>query len=189
MTTATTAPATTEAPATPPPAGTTTPPAPSTPPPAATTETGAAGSPEQIRADLADERRRRQAAEADLEKLRKQHQTDEEKKLDEARNEGKAEATKTLTTKLVRAEVKSLATGKFADPADAIAHLRDELDTLVTKDGDPDTKAIEAKLDALLKAKPHLGGKARPTPIPGGAGNQPTTTSFNDTIRRQARRG
>lgn len=177
---------------TPPPAGTsTTPPTPSTPPPAANgTEGGnGAGSPEQIRADLVDERRRRQALEADLEKLRKEHQTDEEKKLDEARKEGRSEATKELTGKLVRAEIRTLAAGKFADAADALAHLRDELDTLVTKDGDPDTKAIETKLDALLKAKPHLAARSKPSALPGGGANPPTTTSFNDTIRRKARGG
>lgn len=55
----------------------------------------------------------------------------------------------------VAAEVKALAANDFADPADAAHFL--ELKDFVDDDGEIDTAAIASSLDALLKAKPHLG--------------------------------
>lgn len=56
----------------------------------------------------------------------------------------------------VAAEVRALAAGKFADPADA-AHFLNLKDFISDdEEGDIDTASIQSALDALLTAKPHL---------------------------------
>lgn len=77
---------------------------------------------------------------------------------DRIRREAAAEATQAANRKIVRAEVKAAAAGKFADPADAAAFLNlDEFE--VDEDGEVDGDAIKAALDDLLKKKPHLAAQ------------------------------
>lgn len=98
----------------------------------------------------------KKAALAELEKLRNESLTGQEKAVAEARAEGRAEAMKDANRRLLHAEVRAAAAGVLADPDDAV-HLLD-LDQF-----DPDEidrKAITAALDQLVKAKPYLS----PTP-------------------------
>lgn len=82
----------------------------------------------------------------------------DEADVDKARREAAAEATVKANARVVRAEVKALAGGKFADPADAALYLNlDEFE--VDDDGEVDTDAITAALDDLLKKKPHLAAQ------------------------------
>lgn len=77
---------------------------------------------------------------------------------DKIRREATAVATTAANRKIVRAEVKAAAAGKFADAADAVAFLNlDEFD--VDDDGEVDGDAITTALDDLLKKKPHLAAQ------------------------------
>lgn len=144
---------------------------------------------------LAEERAARKLAEksakdatAELEKLRKESMTDQEKAVAEARAEGRKEALATATDRLLRAEIKA-AGSKLADPGDAVAHLRDagDLGRFLSDDGEVDTKAISSAIDDLVKAKPYLAATAKPGALPGG-GAKPSSNgqSMDDWLRGEA---
>lgn len=68
------------------------------------------------------------------------------------------------------AKVEAKAKGLFADPDDAVSHLRKDVDDLLGRDGKPDDRAIERELTDLLAAKPHWGvGKQGDIGFDGGA--------------------
>lgn len=98
----------------------------------------------------------------------------EEIALENARNEGRTEATKAGNLRVLKSELKAIATGKLADPADA--HLYIDLATFdVNDDGEPDSDALAEAIDKLLIAKPHLAANTAPAPrfmggADGGAG-------------------
>jgi len=82
-----------------------------------------------------------------------------------------AEAAAKAVARAVKAEVKAAAS-QFADPEDAAAFL--DLTAYTSDDGEIDTEAISADLDALLERKPHLrrpatepDKKKQPKPDPG----------------------
>jgi hypothetical protein len=68
--------------------------------------------------------------------------------------------------RILGAEIRAAAAGRFADPADALAFLDlEQFD--VDEDGQTDPDEIRAALDELLRRKPHLaaqGGKRTPVP-------------------------
>jgi hypothetical protein len=79
-----------------------------------------------------------------------------------------AEQAAKATKRAVLAEVRAAA-AEFADPEDAAAFL--DLSSYTSDDGEIDTEAISADLDALLDRKPHLRRAAaeppkRPAPKP-----------------------
>lgn len=91
------------------------------------------------------------------------------------------------TKRAVLAEVKAAA-AQFADPEDAAAFL--DLTAYTSDDGEIDTEAISADLDALLERKPHLRRPAveqkKPAPKPDpGQGARPATppTDFRTATR------
>lgn len=142
---------------------------------------------------LGEERKARRAAEktlreatAELEKLRAEHATEQEKAIAAAKAEGKTEALKTANERLIKAEVKAAAAGKFANPALATKVL--DLDEFeVDDDGEVDAKSIEAAIDAFLKDNPELAGKGRPAGDAGGGprgGDAPATG--DDWLRKMA---
>ncbi|SFT31822.1 hypothetical protein [Streptomyces sp. ok210] len=99
-----------------------------------------------------------------------------------------AEAASKATARAVRAEVKAAA-ADFADPEDAAAFL--DLSAYTSDDGEIDTEAISADLEALLERKPHLRRpaaepekKKQPKPDP-GQGARPTDqpTDFRTASR------
>ncbi|MFE9949297.1 hypothetical protein ACFYRJ_17400 [Streptomyces sp. NPDC005531] len=101
--------------------------------------------------------------------------SDLDKATDKA--ERAAEAAAKATARAVRAEVKAAA-AEFADPEDAAAFL--DLAAYTSDDGEIDTEAISADLEALLERKPHLRRpaaepekKKQPKPDP-GQGARPT---------------
>lgn len=127
------------------------------------------------------------AAKAELEKLKERHKTAEEKAIDAAKAEGRAEALATATARIVKSEIRAAAAGKFHDAEDAIAGLGD-LTRFVNKDGEPDGKAISSAIEELGKAKPWLlatSGKAGP--LRGGGAKPSTGQTMNDLIRGKAR--
>ena len=95
---------------------------------------------------------------AEFDKLTEAQKTEAQKAADRAEAAEKAAAA--ATERAVRAEVKAIATGEFADPSDAYLYLGD-LSRFIGKDGDIDSAAIEAALKEVEKAKPHLVARAR----------------------------
>ncbi len=111
---------------------------------------------------------------AKLADLENQSKSDQEKAVEKARKEADDAARKDeggkWSQRIVRAEVKALAGGKLADPADAVAML-DLSEFKLDDTGNVDPKAVEAAIDKLLEAKPYLaaGGTVR-RPAPQGSG-------------------
>lgn len=148
---------------------------------------------------LEAERRARRDAEAiakkakdELERLRAEAMSEQEKALEAARQEAadaaKAEAAAKYRPKLDRQQVRSAAS-KFARPDDAIRYL--DLDDLPRDDeGELDDKALSKALDDVLKDRPelvareHRRGSADGGPR-GGAGGAPD--DMNQIIRDRMR--
>ncbi len=112
--------------------------------------------------------------------------------VDTIRREAEVAATKKVNARLVRAEVKALATATFADPEDA--HLFLDLDDIdVDDDGEVDTKAIETALKDVLRRKPHLAkvtktdGDDDMEDLDGGARRTSTKPLSMMDVIRQAR--
>ncbi len=123
-------------------------------------ETKRAGSQEVALAELADERKRRQALEREnkqfkerFAKLEEANLNEQEKAIAKARKEGFDEAAKASNAKLVRMAIRSAAREKLADPSDSDVISVDQFE--VGEDGNVDDKAISAALDQLIKEKPH----------------------------------
>jgi hypothetical protein len=161
--------------------------------------TGGDGDAEQLgdagKKALQEERDARKAAEKRAKKaedaaeaLRNRDKSEDEKKLDEAKKAGRAEADAANNARLVKAELRALAaTAKMRDPRDAIAQLSDHLDDIEVDDGEVDSKALQKLLDDLKKNKAYLfddgksgtthqdagiggtGGDGAPTVAPGRA--------------------
>lgn len=100
---------------------------------------------------------------AENERLKGLHATAEEKALDAARNEGKTAAEAEANARIVRTEVKAIATGKLADPSDAARYL-DLADFKLDAHGDVNTKAVEKAIADLIEDKPYLAAKANRIP-------------------------
>lgn len=118
---------------------------------------------------------------AELAKLKTDGQSEAEKAIAKAKDEGKAEATTSANARIVKAEVRAIAAGKI-DPNLAIKLL--DLDQFeVGDDGEVDEKAITKAIGDLLKQHPALAangigkgsadGGAR-----GGASGQPDMNAW-----------
>lgn len=123
--------------------------------------------------------------EAELEKFREDAMSDHEKELEQARKEaleqGRNEALTSANERLFKAEVRAASAGKIVDPdllSDPLVAQRilglDEVP--VTSDGDIDSAAISAAVDAMLEAKPHLAVSATRTPGNADQGARPKGT-------------
>lgn len=127
--------------------------------------------------------------EAELTRIRESSMSEQEKAVEAARREARAEAGKAFNTRLVQAEMRAAAAGKLSDPEDAIRFL--DLETFaVDDDGQVDNKAIAKALDELLKAKPYLAASAtRPTGTADqGARGSGAGSDMNQLIRGAIRR-
>lgn len=132
--------------------------------------------------------KRAKALESELEKLRLENASAEEKAIAAAKAEGRTEALTVSNARLLRAEVKAAASGVLQDPDDAVRLL--DLDQFeVDDDGEVDTKAITAAVERLAKSKPYLAVGAKPTALPGGGATPSQGFSMDDLIRRKAGRG
>jgi hypothetical protein len=108
-----------------------------------------------LKTSLANERKRRETTQRELDELRRKHMTDDEKKLAEARAEGRKAAMSEVRAERLASAVLVAASGKMADPHDAV-HLLGDLDGLVDEDGKVDAKAVAGRIDTLVKDKPYL---------------------------------
>ncbi len=126
-------------------------------------------------------------AQAELDAAREAAMSETERLIAQARREARDEALSEAHTRLVRAEARALATGKLADPSDISSFI--DLTTFeVDADGNVDSAAITAAIDALIKSKPYLAAQRVGGDADAGArGAAPRTTgSMNDLIRRAA---
>ena len=114
----------------------------------------------------AAEKQRADAAEEELRRIREANQTEQEKALAAAREEGKAEVAATANTRLIRAEVKAAAASAgFNDSADAVAQLETRFGEIpVTATGDVDEAAVKAMVNKLAEDKPYLVKQAVTVP-------------------------
>lgn len=96
-----------------------------------------------------DAEKRAKAAEAERDKIRNEHASDAEKALNAARAEGVTEASKQWAPRVVRAEFKAAAAGRFT--AEQLNELLEDLDLskYLTDDGEVDEARIAKKIDAL----------------------------------------
>lgn len=122
----------------------------------------------------------RRKLEAELDELRQQGLSEQEKAVEEAKKAGAAEASARYASLIVAAEIKAAAASKVA--AEAIEDLPRLLDLdpteLVGDDGTVDTDAISSAIDEAVKARPYLAPaatKGTPDPDQGArSGGRPT---------------
>lgn len=106
-------------------------------------------------------------AKKDLDELRKQGMTDQEKAIEAARDEARNEERAKVGARLVAAEIKVAAAGRLDD--EALDTLIENLNTanFLTDDGEVDTEKVKDLVDGVVPAKgeeddPGTGKKKRP---------------------------
>lgn len=127
----------------------------------------------QARADAEAARKAADKKAKDLEKrladLEGASKTEHEKALDAARQEAadaaKAEVQAELHQERVESAIIRAASGKLADPQDAVVHLAAKIE--VGDDGRPDAKKVASAIDRLLEQKPYLKADGAKPPKPG----------------------
>lgn len=134
-------------------------------------------------------RRAKDAEKASRDQARRLQAIEDRDKTEVQRASERAESAEkraaAMAQRTVRAEVRALAAGTFADPSDAAAFL-DPVD-FVDDDGDVDTKKVEKALADLLKRKPHLAKEQAPPSFDGGARTTAgAPTDMNALIRLKA---
>lgn len=133
-------------------------------------------------------------AQSALKKREDADKSEHERAVDAAREEGKTEVTTAFQKRLLSAEVRARAAGKFANPALALKLVDfGENDAKAWgEDGEINAAAIDAEITRLLDAEPYLkaknGATAPAGDLDGGKGaGAKTTVDMNDLIR--GRRG
>lgn len=107
--------------------------------------------------------RESKAKEKELEKLREQSKSDQEKAIDAAKSEGRTSALVEAGTKIAAAEIKAALSGVVPDPKAIVEDLN--LAKYVTDDGDVDEAAVKT-----LREKYAALGNGKKTPsFDGGA--------------------
>lgn len=135
------------------------------------------------------ERDRRRELEAELAAL-KAPKTDDDKApdADAIRAEAVREANAKANARIVKAEIKALAAGQLADPADALAYL--DLSTFeVDANGDVDADEIKDAIQDLLTRKPYLAATTRPRFQGTGDGGAARKASGPSQLTREALKG
>lgn len=82
----------------------------------------------------------------------------DEQEIERARAEARAEATAEANKRILRSELKALATGKLADPTDAALYVNLD-DFTVSDSGDVDSDALNEAIADLIERKPHLAAQ------------------------------
>jgi hypothetical protein len=137
------------------------PPAAPAPPPAAPAPAGdGQGDAAELRAALAAARRDREAVQKELDKLRAQGMTDQERAVADAKESGRKEASVAAGIRVAAAEFRALAAGKLADPGKMLEDGDLNLARFVTDDGEVDKRGLARLVDRLAAA-------AAPAPNPG----------------------
>lgn len=134
---------------------------------------------QEVRREAREAKARLKAATAELEKFRAASMTETEKAVAAAKAEGATEAARAAGPRIVRAEFRAAAAGQV-DKQALDAYLEDvDLTKFLTDDGEPDLKAIEARIKRL--------GGGRPADFDGGARTPAARPAdMNSLIRRAA---
>lgn len=126
-------------------------------------------------------------ARARLAKIEEANQTEQERALEQARKEAAEQARSEVDgryrKKILRAEIRAQAAGKFADPDDAIRLLDLEDDDVFDDEGEVQTAVLTNALDDLLERKPHLRadtGSGRPKGGADGGKGAAASTNLDD---------
>lgn len=126
---------------------------------------------ERMKAERVAARQEAQEAKRQLARLQAKVQEFEDRDKSElekatAKAERLADQATKATARAVQAEMRVLATDRFADPTDATDTLMRDPAKYVDESGDIDTERISADIEDLLERKPHW---ARPKPEPSAA--------------------
>ncbi len=126
----------------------------------------------------------------ELDEIKSKNQTDAEKAIEKARQEGRDEATAAAVKANVETILDVVATEKLADPSYVRMIDDDDREDFVNEDGKVDRKAITKAVDALVKKHPELK-KNGSAALPGSGGSRESSAGFdmNTEIRRRAGRG
>jgi len=111
-------------------------------------------------------------ASEELEALRKQSMTEQEKAVAAARVEGQAEAAKSFGKRLAAAELKSAVKDKGIDLSEVEEFLK--VDHFVDENGEVDAKAIKAAVEKFAKLAPKPAGSSGGD-FGGAPGQQPAS--------------
>jgi hypothetical protein len=139
------------------------------------------------------ERKAREDLEAKLAEVDNASKSEHEKALEKARKEAadatKAEVSGAYRSKILNAEIRAQAAGKFANPALASRLLDLDAADVVSDDGEADTKQIAKQIEDFLALGENAGLRAsgashRPTgSVDAGKGAGAATGDMNDFIR------
>jgi hypothetical protein len=151
------------------------------------------------RKEAGDRRKREQALERELEKLRTQGLSESEKAIADAKRAGAEERDALWRDRYLREAVTAAAAGKLRDPDDAYGHLygAGELDELAAVDPEKMREEARKRVDALLEAKPYLAVEPAVDPATAAAGAltsgvrgrlEPGATDSGDWLRDAARK-
>jgi hypothetical protein len=146
-----------------------------------------------LRGEAMEARRRLRKLEGELERLKREGLSEQERAVAEAEARGREQALAEAGTKLLEAQVRAAAAGKLRDPDDAVRYL--DLRELVELD--EDERELGKRIDKLVEAKPYLGADNGERPRVGarsqGARTAPGGTKQTDAdgsawLRKAARR-
>jgi hypothetical protein len=117
---------------------------------------------EEVKREAIENRRKLRAAESahdetrkELEQLRAERESAEEKAVREAVDAARGEERAKWQRRLVEAQVAARAAGKLTDPADAV-HLLSVDELLAEEDEDKRERLMDKALDELVEQKPYL---------------------------------
>lgn len=134
--------------------------------------------------DLKKERKEAEALRAKLAEREQADMSEHERAVAAAREEGKSEGTKAARERLLKAEVRAQAAGKFANPALAIKLLDLDEGALFDDEGEIDADAIRSAVDDFLEQEPGLRAGApnggRPTGSADGGRGSGGSKSLED---------
>jgi hypothetical protein len=123
---------------------------------------------QELRNALAEERRRHRETMQTLSQLQQQGMTDQEKAIEAAKAEGRAEAIRDAAKRVAQAEFRALAAGRLADP-DAYLELLD-LSPFIGEDGEIDKKALAKMVERLIAQITPAGARIPAGPMGNGEG-------------------
>lgn len=119
-----------------------------------------------------EEAKRLREAEQELEQLKRQQMSDQERQIAEARDQAKKDVAAEMGDRLAAAEFRAAARGRIP----ALDALLEDLNLakFLGEDGSPDLEAIQKRVDALVPAAPEGGQNPNPNPdLEQGAGKPP----------------
>lgn len=142
----------------------------------------------KLRSEAASLRRRAKEAEAELEKIRTDQMSEQERAIADARMEERTAALKVANQRIVAAEIKTAAVGKITNPELAV-HLIPADKFEVADDGSIDAEAVAAAIDELIQKYPELGQRPVIGSVDGGVRPAPQSKMDMSELLRRAARG